>query len=73
MTVLFADMRGFTRLVQSSGDPIETVDRLNPFLDLLAEQVLRHDGLVNKFLGVGVLALFRGRDTERRGARETLK
>lgn len=68
MTILFADMRGFTRLVQSIGDPIETVTRLNEFLDLLAEQVLRHDGLVNKFLGDGILALFRGRDTERRGA-----
>jgi hypothetical protein len=44
------------------------VDRLNEFLDLLAEQVLRYDGLVNKFLGDGILGLFRGRDTERRGA-----
>ncbi len=68
MTVLFADMRGFTRLLQSIGDPIDTVAHLNQFLDLLAEQVLRHDGMVNKFLGDGVLALFRGRDSEMRGA-----
>lgn len=68
MTVLFADMRGFTKLVQSLGDPTPIVRHLNEFLDLLADQVLRHDGLVNKFLGDGILGLFRGRDTERRGA-----
>jgi adenylate cyclase len=69
MTVLFADMRGFTRLLQSIGDPIDIVGHVNEFLELLANQVLSYDGLVNKFLGDGVLALFRGPDSEMRATR----
>ncbi|HEX4610138.1 MAG TPA: adenylate/guanylate cyclase domain-containing protein [Urbifossiella sp.] len=60
MTVLFADMRGFTRFSQTLGDPQEILRYLNQFLTVLAAQVIAHDGLVNKFLGDGILALFRG-------------
>ncbi len=60
MTVMFADMRGFTRLSMALGHPKEIARHLNEFLTLLASQVSKHGGLVNKFLGDGVLALFRG-------------
>jgi class 3 adenylate cyclase len=62
LSVLFADMRGFTQLCQSVGDPLIIRQRLNQFLTMLADEVLHHDGIVNKFLGDGVLALFRGAD-----------
>ncbi len=64
MTVLFADMRGFTRLSRDLGDPMKIQTALNEFLTLLASQVVKQEGLVNKFLGDGVLALFRGADAE---------
>ena len=60
LTMLFADMRGFTQLCQSQGDPARTQQILNDLLTMLAEQVLTRDGIVNKFLGDAVFALFRG-------------
>ncbi|MBI3526808.1 MAG: caspase family protein [Betaproteobacteria bacterium] len=70
MTVMFADMRGFSRLSQTLGDPKEIAGHLNEFLTLLAAQVVKFDGFVNKFLGDGVLALFRGKTgTEERSLR----
>jgi class 3 adenylate cyclase len=69
MTIAFADMRGFTRLTQTLGDPHAIEGHLNQFLTLLAKEVIRHEGLVNKFLGDGVLALFRGVGAETRAVR----
>jgi adenylate cyclase len=69
MTVMFADMRGFTRFSQLLGNPAEIEKHLNKFIELLATEVMRYDGFVNKFLGDGVLALFRGRQSELRAAR----
>jgi class 3 adenylate cyclase len=69
MTMMFADMRGSTRLSQTLGDPQEILRHLNQFLTLLADQVIAHDGLVNKFLGDGILALFRGDGYETRAVR----
>jgi class 3 adenylate cyclase len=69
MTILFADMRGFTRLSQTLGDPLEIERHLNQFLSLLSSAAVEHEGLVNKFLGDGMLALFRGAKSEVRAIR----
>ncbi|CAG0971616.1 Adenylate cyclase 2 [Geobacteraceae bacterium] len=62
ITILFADMRGFTQLCQIFGSPEDTQRILNDFLAMLAEAVFAHRGIVNKFLGDGVLAFFRGEE-----------
>ena len=62
VTVLFADMRGFTQLCQVIGRPEKTQQMLNAFLTMLADEVIRHNGVVNKFLGDGLMALFRESD-----------
>ena len=62
LTVLIADMRGFTQLCQVIGRPERTQSLLNEFLAMLADHVIAHHGVVNKFLGDGVMAFFR-RDT----------
>ena len=59
MTLLFADMRGFTRLCQSQEDPTRTQEIVNDLLTMLAEQVITRGGVVNKFLGDAVFAFFR--------------
>lgn len=59
LTVLFADMRGFTQLCQSVSSPVEIQKQLNEFISMLADEVIAHDGMVNKFLGDGLMALFR--------------
>jgi adenylate cyclase len=66
MSVLFADMRGFTQLCEVQHNPEATQQLLNDFLTMLANQVIAHQGVVNKFLGDGLLALFRGKNCERR-------
>lgn len=62
ITILFADMRGFTQLCQIFGSPEDTQRILNDFLAMLAEAVIGQSGIVNKFLGDGILAFFRGKD-----------
>ncbi len=59
MSLMFVDMRGFTRLGQVANSPQLTVQLLNEFLTMVSEQIIEHGGVVNKFLGDGVLALFR--------------
>jgi adenylate cyclase len=57
ITVLFADIRGFTR--RSSGQaPQNVVSLLNRFFSLAFPAVEEKGGLVNKCLGDGFMALF---------------
>ena len=55
--VLFLDIRGFTAMtrVRPAG---ETVALLNGFFAAMIDVVDRHNGIINKFLGDGFLALF---------------
>lgn len=56
-TVLFADIRGSTPFV-STAEPHRAVEALNAALGAAAEAVAESGGVVNKFLGDGLLALF---------------
>ncbi|MFZ2956285.1 MAG: adenylate/guanylate cyclase domain-containing protein [Candidatus Ozemobacteraceae bacterium] len=55
--VLFSDIRGFTTFSESRS-PQEVVAFLNVFLSGLTDIILRHDGVVDKFLGDGMMAFF---------------
>lgn len=69
LTVMFADMRGYNRLCQVLDRPEHVQAILNEFLTELATSVLASGGIVNKFLGDGLLAIFRERDTALRAVR----
>lgn len=57
VTVLFADVANFTRFAESR--PVEDVVAfLNELFGILSEVVFRHGGMVDKFLGDCVMALF---------------
>lgn len=58
VTILFADIRNSTELIDSLGDPEAGMKRLRPVLDLMNEAVVRYEGVVNKSQGDGVMALF---------------
>jgi adenylate cyclase len=56
-TVLFADLRGYTALSQEAASS-DVVDMLHGFTDECAEAVWARDGIVNKFIGDAMLAIF---------------
>ena len=58
LTVLFADIKNSTSLIDSLGDPELGMRRFDPVLALMKEAVHRYDGIVNKMQGDGVMALF---------------
>ncbi len=57
VTVLFADLRGFTSLSERAA-PEDVVAMLNDFYAGMIDAVMRHHGLINKFLGDGLMAMF---------------
>ncbi len=56
-TVLFVDIRGFTRLAENEA-PADIIELLNEYLGGVATLVRRHQGVVNKFVGDATLAFF---------------
>lgn len=56
-TVLFADLRGYTELSEKA-EGQEVTDLLNAFYDECAAAVWERDGIINKFIGDAVLAIF---------------
>lgn len=56
--ILFADMRDYTRL-SADLTPEQSVDLLNQFFDCLVPAIAREGGEVLKYLGDGLLAIFR--------------
>ena len=55
--VMFVDIRSFTTAARTR-TPAEVVERLDDVFEILVEIVDRHNGIVNKFLGDGLLAIF---------------
>jgi adenylate cyclase len=55
--VLFADLRGYTRLSQTL-DPSRMNELLHGFYDRCSNAVWKYDGIINKFIGDAVLAIF---------------
>lgn len=57
-TVLFADLRGFTRLSEAIGKPDEIVALLNRYFSLVVPIVLESGGTVDKFVGDALMAVY---------------
>ncbi|KQP07299.1 MAG: adenylate/guanylate cyclase domain-containing protein [Methylobacterium sp.] len=65
--IFFADMRDYTR-ISAEMTPEEAVDLLNIFFDCLVPAIEREGGEVLKYLGDGLLAIFRERGDDLGGA-----
>lgn len=57
VTVLFADLQGFTKMCAGM-DPAEVVDILNGYFRKMSDVISRHHGQVTELLGDGMLVLF---------------
>jgi adenylate cyclase len=57
ITVLFADIRGFTRMSESM-DAREVVHMLNELFTAMSEVIFKSGGTVDKFIGDCIMALF---------------
>lgn len=61
ITVLISDVRGFTRLAERLS-PAESVALLNACFDTLVAPLARAGGVLDKYIGDGMLAFFEGPD-----------
>lgn len=57
LTVLFADVRGFTTMAEKL-TPREAVEILNDFFTRMTDIIFEHEGTLDKYLGDGIMALF---------------
>jgi adenylate cyclase len=57
VTVLFSDIRNFTTISEKLS-PHEVVEMLNAYFSLTCEPILQQGGMVNKYIGDAVMAIF---------------
>jgi adenylate cyclase len=57
ITVLFADIRGFTRISEHAS-PEKIVQLLNRYFSAMTDIIFAHGGTLDKYLGDGMMALF---------------
>jgi len=57
MTILFCDMKGFTRFSEGM-TPAALVTVLNRYMTVMSEPVRRHSGIIDKYIGDGIMAFW---------------
>jgi adenylate cyclase len=56
-TVVLADLRGFTSIAENYS-PLEVADMLNRYFTIMSKIIYHHGGIVDKFVGDSIMALF---------------
>lgn len=71
VTVMFADLRGFTKLSESKL-PFDVVFMLNQYFQSMGTAIEASGGRVDKFIGDGIMALFGSEDESVNAAHQAL-
>lgn len=56
-TILFTDLAGFTSVAERLSEP-ELMAWVGAYLDEMSQQVILHTGMINKYMGDAIMALF---------------
>ncbi len=72
ITVLFADIRGFTAFSETE-KPEKVVGLLNRYFSLMSEIIFAHGGTLDKYIGDGLMALFGAPQATPEDAKNALK
>ncbi|MFC2024184.1 CHASE2 domain-containing protein [Chloroflexota bacterium] len=72
VTVLFADIRGFTQISERIS-PHAVVNMLNTYLAVISDKVLENGGMVNKFIGDNIMAIWNAPNYESDHAQRAVK
>jgi len=72
LTVMFADIRSFTSISEHMA-PEDVIDMLNEFFEVMVEIIFAHQGMLDKFAGDQIMAVFGHVSNERHGARSAVR
>ncbi|WP_234488926.1 adenylate/guanylate cyclase domain-containing protein [Oxynema sp. CENA135] len=63
ISILFCDIRNYTSLSEAM-TPLETFSFLNDYLEIVGQEIARHGGFIDKYIGDAIMALFDDRATD---------
>lgn len=72
VTVMFADIRSFTALSEHM-EPEEVVAILNEYFTIMTEILFKYNGMLDKFVGDQIMAVFGHLSNEKTGARSAVR
>ena len=72
VTIMFADIRSFTALSEHM-EPEEVVAMLNEFFSIMTEILFKYNGMLDKFVGDQIMAVFGHISDEKSGARSAVR
>lgn len=70
-TVAFVDICGFTAISETQ-PPDDVVTLLNEYFDIMARAIIEENGIVDKFMGDAILAVFKGENHLERAVKACL-